>query len=143
MPARRTSPRFRFARWPAPPTASRERAGISPRTRSRLRVARSSSSTTTMTRARRSARCARRASRAPDGGPRARWDIPAAAISLAGREIIVIDDDDDARETLGALLKARGASVRTFDRGRHALEQLRLRSADNWPDLMICDIGLP
>lgn len=78
-----------------------------------------------------------------DGEPRAGWDIAADAISLAGREIIVIDDDDDARETLGALLKARGASVRTFDRGRHALEQLRLRSADNWPDLMICDIGLP
>src|SRR5690606_21955146 len=78
-----------------------------------------------------------------DGEPRAAAHAAADAISLSGYELLVVDDDEDARETLGALLEARGASVIAFDRGRDALEYLRARSRDDWPDLMICDIGLP
>ena len=78
-----------------------------------------------------------------DGEPRAAWDVATDAVTLSGREFLVVDDDEDARETLGALLEARGASVIAFERGRDALEHLRARSRDEWPDLMICDIGLP
>ena len=78
-----------------------------------------------------------------DGEPRAAWDVATDAVTLSGREFLVVDDDEDARETLGAQLEARGASVIAFERGRDALEHLRARSRDEWPDLMICDIGLP
>src|SRR5690606_28581035 len=75
--------------------------------------------------------------------PRPAWDVATDAITLAGRRLLVVDDDEDARETLGALLEARGAQVTTFDGGRDALEYLRVRAWEDWPDLMVCDIGLP
>lgn len=78
-----------------------------------------------------------------DGVTRAASDVATDAVTLAGRMLLVVDDDEDARETLAALLEARGASVIAFERGREALDHLRSRSRDEWPDLMICDIGLP
>jgi len=75
--------------------------------------------------------------------PRPAWDIATDAISLAGKHLLVVDDDEDARETLGALLEARGASVTSFSGGRDALAYLRGCARDDWPDLMISDIGLP
>jgi ATP-binding cassette subfamily B protein len=65
------------------------------------------------------------------------------AVSLSGRSVLVVDDDEDARETLSQLLAAHDAAVETFDSGHSVLEHLRERSRERWPDLMICDIGLP
>src|SRR5690606_13443719 len=64
-------------------------------------------------------------------------------VSLSGRHLILVDDNEDARETLGVLLKLHGADVETFDGGERVLEYLRSRRLEDWPDLMICDIGLP
>jgi len=75
--------------------------------------------------------------------PRPEWNAALDAISLGGKRLLVVDDDEDARETLGALLEARGAEVTSFAGGREALGYLRGRAWDDWPDLMISDIGLP
>ena len=75
--------------------------------------------------------------------PQAAWNAVLEAIALDGKRLLVVDDDEDARETLGALLEARGASVTSFSGGRDALAYLRGCARDDWPDLMISDIGLP
>ncbi|HEX6995480.1 MAG TPA: ATP-binding cassette domain-containing protein [Gammaproteobacteria bacterium] len=80
----------------------------------------------------------------PDEGTRqAAWNSALDAIALDGKRLLVVDDDEDARETLGALLEARGADVTSFAGGREALAYLRGLARDDWPDLMISDIGLP
>jgi signal transduction histidine kinase len=55
------------------------------------------------------------------------------------RRILVVDDNRDAAETLGALLEALGATVSVVNSGRVALETL-----DQFdPDAMLLDIGMP
>ena len=55
------------------------------------------------------------------------------------RRILVVDDNRDAAETLGALLKALGATVSVVHSGRAALESL-----DRFePDALLLDIGMP
>jgi ATP-binding cassette, subfamily B, bacterial len=66
-----------------------------------------------------------------------------AEIGLAGRSLLIVDDDEDARESLGLLLKMRGAEVEAFASGHAVLDYLRARPSERWPDLIICDIGLP
>lgn len=53
--------------------------------------------------------------------------------------IVVIDDNKDAAETLGLLLKHHGADVRLAFDGESGLELIE----DYHPDLAIVDIGLP
>ena len=68
---------------------------------------------------------------------------PPPSPGVAGRTLVIVDDDEDARESLRMLLSTYGASVEAFDSGHAVLDYLRRRSKDRWPDLMICDIGLP
>ncbi|HEX7082395.1 MAG TPA: ABC transporter transmembrane domain-containing protein [Gammaproteobacteria bacterium] len=70
-------------------------------------------------------------------------ELAAAAVSLTGRRVLIVDDDEDARVTLGELLQTRGAQIESFDTGGGALASLRVRPRQAWPDVMICDIGLP
>ncbi|QDQ25575.1 response regulator [Chitinimonas arctica] len=61
------------------------------------------------------------------------------ATSLAGLNIVVVEDDAETREMLCLILRDRDARVRSacnFAKGLHCLEQQR-------PDLLISDIGLP
>jgi ATP-binding cassette subfamily B protein len=60
-----------------------------------------------------------------------------------GRSLLVVDDDEDAREALKQLLEIHHATVATFGTGSELYEYLRERSRSAWPDLLICDIGLP
>jgi ATP-binding cassette subfamily B protein len=60
-----------------------------------------------------------------------------------GRSLLVVDDDEDAREALKQLLELYHANVATFGTGNELYEYLRARSRSAWPDLLICDIGLP
>jgi CheY-like chemotaxis protein/two-component sensor histidine kinase len=56
-----------------------------------------------------------------------------------GRRILVVDDNRDAAETLGALLEALGATVSVVHNGRSALDSL-----DQFgPDTMLLDLGMP
>ncbi|MFP2924516.1 ATP-binding protein [Pyxidicoccus sp. 3LG] len=58
---------------------------------------------------------------------------------LGGLSILVVDDEEDARELLCALLEDRGASVLLASSAREGLEVLR----DRRPDLLLSDIGMP
>jgi ATP-binding cassette subfamily B protein len=60
-----------------------------------------------------------------------------------GKSLLVVDDDEDAREALKQLLEFHHATVATFGTGSELYEYLRERSRSAWPDLLICDIGLP
>jgi signal transduction histidine kinase/ActR/RegA family two-component response regulator len=64
---------------------------------------------------------------------------PTALRRFPDRRILVVDDNRDAAETLGALLEALGATVSVVHSGRSALECL-----DRFgPDTMLLDIGMP
>jgi len=58
---------------------------------------------------------------------------------LPPRRILVVDDNVDAADTLGALLSALGTSVTVVHSGREALEILDSLN----PDAVLLDIGMP
>jgi PAS domain S-box-containing protein len=58
---------------------------------------------------------------------------------LRGLDVLVVDDDPDAREMLTMVLSDRGAQVRTAADCESALDLL----ARHWPHLLVSDIGLP
>ncbi|MEI6423226.1 MAG: response regulator [Lentisphaerota bacterium] len=56
------------------------------------------------------------------------------------RNVLVVDDDLDCREFVGAVLEKVGnCSVRTAENGKIALEMVR----DSKPDLIIMDVMMP
>jgi ATP-binding cassette subfamily B protein len=61
---------------------------------------------------------------------------------LADRRILIVDDNEDAREVLAAVLQASGARAETLASGEELLARLDRESRDQWPDLLLCDIGL-
>ncbi|KWF22738.1 ATP-binding cassette domain-containing protein [Burkholderia pseudomultivorans] len=61
---------------------------------------------------------------------------------LAGLRIACVDDHDEARDALTALLAMAGADVGAYASGQALLDMLwRTRRAD-WPALLVCDIEL-
>jgi PAS domain S-box-containing protein len=58
---------------------------------------------------------------------------------LGPRRVLVVDDNCDAAQSLGMLLKVLGADVRVVYNGPDALEAL----ASYKPDLVLLDIGMP
>jgi two-component system, sensor histidine kinase len=56
-----------------------------------------------------------------------------------GRSVLIIEDHDDAREALRALLELEGHRVDAAASGPHGLELARQRP----PDVALVDIGLP
>ncbi len=61
------------------------------------------------------------------------------AEAILRKRVLVVDDNDDAAETLSELLQAQGFTVRTAHDGPAALEAAMAFT----PDLAIVDIGLP
>jgi CheY-like chemotaxis protein len=55
--------------------------------------------------------------------------------------VLVVDDDDDLRETVEALLRARGYRVATAASGLEALDWLRARAADTC--VVLLDLMMP
>jgi signal transduction histidine kinase len=71
--------------------------------------------------------------------PIAEPDAAAAPEPFPKRRILVVDDNPDACDTLGALLEALGATVAVAHDGRSALDKL-----DEFaPDAVLLDIGMP
>jgi hypothetical protein len=68
----------------------------------------------------------------PAAPPRARGDI-------AGLDVLLVEDDADAREALALAIESRGARVRLAESAREALLQYEARA----PDLLVSDIGMP
>ncbi len=65
--------------------------------------------------------------------------IRATSDSLAGLQILIVDDEADAREVLAQMLRRFGARVETAASAAFALERL----AAHVPDILISDIGMP
>jgi PAS domain S-box-containing protein len=61
---------------------------------------------------------------------------------LGGLNILVVDDDQDARDLTAMLLSQNGASVRKAASAAEAFSTLAA-SADFLPDLLLSDIGMP
>jgi PAS domain S-box-containing protein len=72
--------------------------------------------------------------------PARRPEPPTApAASLAGTDVLIVEDDDDWRHALELALAARGARVRAVPSAAAALAAWRSRP----PDVLVSDIGMP
>jgi PAS domain S-box-containing protein len=66
-----------------------------------------------------------------------------AGVTIAGLRILVVDDQEDARDLLADFLGLYGAVVTTASSGAEALAILSNLSARARPDILICDIAMP
>ncbi len=64
------------------------------------------------------------------------WD---GVADLSGMDILVVDDEPDAREVLKRLLQSRKATVRTAGSAEEAMELLKQAK----PSIIVSDIGMP
>jgi PAS domain S-box-containing protein len=58
---------------------------------------------------------------------------------LTGADVVLVDDDDEARKMVAAVLTAAGASLRTFSSAADALDAVTARK----PAIVITDIAMP
>ena len=58
---------------------------------------------------------------------------------LAGRTVLLIEDNADTREVLKLMLEVEGAAVETAEAGEAGVRAAKRRR----PDVVLCDIGLP
>lgn len=63
--------------------------------------------------------------------------------ALAGKRVVVVEDDPDGREILELLLRDAQVELRSFDRAAGAYEHLAHAPADQQPDALISDIAMP
>ncbi len=66
-------------------------------------------------------------------------EAPAVAPALGGREVLVVDDEPDAREVLARLLRECGARVTAVASTGEGLEAMRVHA----PDLVVSDLAMP
>jgi len=74
-----------------------------------------------------------------NGAPRTEEPRGVASNFLEGLDVLVVDDEPDARDLVTAVLVKCGARVRTASTVENALERVR----EQRPDVLISDIGLP
>jgi len=55
--------------------------------------------------------------------------------------VLLVEDDEDIRDTLSGVLEARGFRVLTARNGRHALDQLQVREVR--PGMILLDLMMP
>lgn len=61
------------------------------------------------------------------------------AVNLDGLRVMIVDDEEEARELLETVLTRRGAEVRTCSSAQEALETI-----EEWrPSVLVSDIGMP
>ena len=72
-------------------------------------------------------------------------DDPGASArpSLDGVHVLLIDDQREARESLGALLTQAGARVDLAGSGREAMVCLEQAADNSRPEVIVCDIAMP
>jgi PAS domain S-box-containing protein len=63
----------------------------------------------------------------------------ASAGSLRGARVLIVDDEPDARQLLGAILARHGAAIQEVSSAQAAIEALERASVD----LVVADIGMP
>ena len=76
-----------------------------------------------------------------ESGPASRSDVHSKGDTdiFAGRTVLLVEDDEDAREILSMLLEHAGAVVRQAESVAGALAELDR----GVPDLVLCDISMP
>ncbi|MGH8514487.1 MAG: response regulator, partial [Gammaproteobacteria bacterium] len=81
---------------------------------------------------------------------RARRTVKRAAVppgaqtpSLTGVRLLVVDDQEDAREALATMLARHGAEMSTAGSGREALALLAESLESAPPHVLVCDIAMP
>jgi signal transduction histidine kinase/CheY-like chemotaxis protein len=63
----------------------------------------------------------------------------AGVAELHGLRVLIVDDEADARQIIGAMIARMGAEVKTCESAREALQTL-----EEWrPDVLMSDIGMP
>jgi putative two-component system response regulator len=60
---------------------------------------------------------------------------------LAGVSVLVVEDDDRARNVMTLLLTSHGADVRTAENGVVALDEIE--RDPGWTEVLLCDLNLP
>lgn len=63
--------------------------------------------------------------------------------SLAGLCVLLIDDQEEARESLTVVLASAGANVFAASGAPEAMEWLPTLGPDKLPDVLVCDIAMP
>ncbi len=69
-------------------------------------------------------------------------DHTAARERLSGRSVLVVDDEEETRDALEALLDANGAQVHLAGSVQEALAWLEHSATQDWPDVLLTDIRL-
>ena len=63
--------------------------------------------------------------------------------SLGGRHILLVDDQEEARESLSVVLAGAGARVFAASSSAEALAMLDACPREELPDMLVCDIAMP
>lgn len=71
------------------------------------------------------------------------WADPAAPVSLAGKRVVIVEDDDDGREVLGLILRGAQVELHSFSRAAAAYDYLVHVPPHEQPDALISDIAMP
>lgn len=66
-----------------------------------------------------------------------------ASSPLAGKRVVIVEDDDDGREVLGIILRGARVQLQSFSRAAQAYEYLAHVPVDERPDALISDIAMP
>ena len=80
--------------------------------------------------------------------PRAEWirsrlmDVTTLSAAVSTRRLLVVEDDDSIRETVGEALRAEGFEVQTCADGASALNLITAETSDP-VDLIVLDLMLP
>ncbi|RQP22796.1 hybrid sensor histidine kinase/response regulator [Piscinibacter terrae] len=62
---------------------------------------------------------------------------------LAGKRVVIVEDDDDGREVLGLILREAQVDLHSFDRAAKAYEYIAHLADSEQPDVLISDIAMP
>lgn len=82
------------------------------------------------------------ASATPQPAPGAERTALPPSDALSGVHVLIVDDQDDAREMLQLLLEDYGATVTAYAAAKPTLAALRAAPGNSWPDALVSDIAL-
>jgi PAS domain S-box-containing protein len=70
-------------------------------------------------------------------------DDHASVSPLAGKRVLIVEDDDDGREALGIILRDAQVELHSFARAATAYDYLATLAPEELPDALISDIAMP
>jgi ATP-binding cassette subfamily B protein len=75
-------------------------------------------------------------------GGKASSEFP-PGVDITGIGVMVVDDQEEARESLGMVLADHGARTLAFGNGQQALQWLAQTPTPQWPQVLLCDVAMP